>query len=96
MQNDLEAAIDEALDGGPRAEELRAALAAVVQSIDFTRMEEERAETDDERRRLSLRRAELAAAAAQLREEIAIAEFVERSVRMAARRPRLPEMEQED
>jgi hypothetical protein len=95
MDEDTEKAIDEALEGKPRASEL----AEMVGALELRRATFEReraAATTDEQRKIWLQRLkEVGRQIDLLSQEMAITDFVERSVRAAASRPR-PMLDEEE
>jgi hypothetical protein len=89
MDDDLEAAIDEALNGGPRASEI----AGMIEALTGRRETVAAAPAPDDAARVERRHklAELDKQIAYLREDMAISGFVEGQVRVAVTRQLLEE-----
>jgi len=88
MPHETDDAIDQALDGSPRADELAEMVAALeVRRSTFAR-ELESAAGDSARKEWSQRIREVDKQIKILRQEMAISEFVEKSVRVTVNRPR--------
>jgi hypothetical protein len=89
MSEEIEQAIDEALEGKPRAAELSEMISALeLRRQTFQR--EHDAVTSDEQRKIWLQKLkEVDRQINLLRQEMAITDFVERSVRSASMRPRI-------
>jgi hypothetical protein len=90
MDDDLDGAIDEALGGGPRADEIATMVAALEQRRSLVAAErpDEADARADQRRRLQ----DLDRQIGVLREDMAISSFVEGSVRVAVTRQQLEEI----
>jgi hypothetical protein len=87
MPHDTDDAINQALDGNPRAEELAEMVAALeVRRSTFER-ELESASGDADRKEWTQRIREVNKQIAILKQEMAITDFVEKSVKVAANRP---------
>lgn len=82
-------AIDQALEGNPRATELAEMVAALEVRRDTFSRERDAAADEPARREWSQRLREVDKQLDILRQEMAITEFVERSVRVTVNRPRL-------
>jgi hypothetical protein len=82
-------AIDQALEGNPRATELAEMVAALEVRRDTFSRERDAAADESARREWSQRLREVDKQLDILRQEMAITEFVERSVRVTVNRPRL-------
>jgi hypothetical protein len=96
MHNDAEKAIDEALEGKPRSSELAEMVAALeVRRATFGR-ELARAGSEEDRKSWTQRLKEVDKQVELLRQEMAITDFVERSVRSAATRPRMDTDNEDD
>lgn len=91
MDDELDQAIDEALDGKPRAAEIAAMVAALVDRRDAFVRERDGASTPDDQKAWADKVHEVEKQIRLLREEQAITEFVENSVRFTASKPRLDE-----
>lgn len=90
-----ERAVDEALAGDPRADELAEMIAALEVRRATLMRERDAAATEAARKEWMARIREAEKQIALLRQEQAITQFVERSVRAAATRPRVDEEEWE-
>ncbi len=88
-QDDTEHAIDELLEGKPRANELAEMITALESRRAIFQRERESAVGEGKRREWELRLREVDKQIGVLREEQAITTFVENSVRVVANRPRL-------
>ena len=82
-------AIDQALEGGPRANELAEMVAALEVRRETFARERDTATDDAGRKEWSQRVREVDKQIKVLRQEMAITEFVEKSVRVTVNRPRL-------
>jgi hypothetical protein len=82
-------AIDQALEGRPRAEELAEMVAALEVRRDTFVRERDAATDEAARKEWSQRLREVDKQLEVLRQELAITEFVEKSVRVTVNRPRL-------
>jgi hypothetical protein len=89
MSDEVEQAIDEVLQGKPRASELEAMIAALEMRRDTFQRERDSAENADDRKGWEVRLRETESQIATLREELAITEFVENSVRVTINKPSL-------
>jgi hypothetical protein len=96
MHNDTEKAIDEALEGKPRAADLAEMISALGVRRETFEREKAGAHSEEERKGWSQRIKELDRQVLLLKEEMAITDFVERSVRSAATRPRLDTDDEDD
>jgi hypothetical protein len=95
MQDDTEKAIDEALEGKPRSGELAEMIAALEVRRETFERERAAATTDEARKIWAQRLKEVDRQIEMLRQEMAITDFVERTVRSAMSRPR-PTMDEDD
>jgi len=86
-ENELEQAIDIALEGAPRAEQLTAMIDTLRQRRAGLVKELQRTQDPAEKRELQKRIEELDRQVATLNEQRAISHFVEMSVRFSALRP---------
>ena len=93
--DDVEQAIEEILEGKPRAEELAEMIAALEERRATFQREHDDATDEARRKERAARLKEVDKQIALLREEQAITDFVERSVRVAANRPRPGEVDGE-
>jgi outer membrane murein-binding lipoprotein Lpp len=82
-------AIDQALEGGPRADELSAMVAALEVRRETFARERDAATDEAGRKEWGQRIREVDKQIKVLRQEMAITEFVEKSVRVTVNRPRL-------
>jgi hypothetical protein len=88
MDDDTEKAIDEALNGKPRSSELAQMIGALEMRRETFERELQTSDTDEQRKIWTQKMKETDRQIRLLREEMAITDFVERSVRSAATRPR--------
>jgi hypothetical protein len=88
MDNDTENAIDEALEGKPRSGELAEMISALELRRQTFERERKAAAEEEQRKSWTQRINEVDRQIQLLRQEMAITDFVERSVRVAASRPR--------
>ena len=95
MHEDTEKAIDEALEGKPRSGEFAEMVAALEVRRETFERERAGATTDEARKQWAQRLKEVDRQIEMLRQEMAITDFVERSVRSAISRPR-PVMDDEE
>ncbi len=91
MQDDTEQAIDEFLEGRPRAQELAEMIAALQVRRETFQRERDAATTDERRKEWASRIKEVENQIRILREEQAITGFVEDSIRVTVNRTRLEE-----
>ena len=82
-------AIDQVLGGDPRADQLAEMIAALEVRRDTFARERESAQNADERKEWAKRMREVEKQIDILRQEMAITDFVEKSVRVTVNRPRL-------
>ena len=82
-------AIDQVLGGDPRADQLAEMIAALEVRRDTFAREKESALGPDERKEWAKRISEVEKQIDILRQEMAITDFVEKSVRVTVNRPRL-------
>lgn len=95
MQDDTEKAIDEALEGKPRSGELAEMIAALEVRRETFERERAAATTYEARKSWAQRQKEVDRQIEMLRQEMAITDFVERTVRSAISRPR-PAMDDDE
>jgi hypothetical protein len=88
MSEEIDRAIDEALDGKPRASELRAMIAALEPRREMFQRELAAATDPDQVKVWTQKLKEVDRQIELLRQEMAITDFVERSIRSASTRPR--------
>lgn len=89
MNDEVEQAIEEVLQGKPRARELEMMISALEIRRDTFRRERDSTDDPDNRREWEARLQETESQIATLREELAITEFVENSVRVTLNKPSL-------
>jgi hypothetical protein len=89
MNDEVEQAIEEVLQGKPRARELEMMISALEIRRDTFRRERDSTDDPDNRREWESRLQETESQIATLREELAITEFVENSVRVTLNKPSL-------
>lgn len=89
MNDEVEQAIEEVLQGKPRARELEMMISALEIRRDTFRRERDSTDDLDNRREWEARLQETESQIATLREELAITEFVENSVRVTLNKPSL-------
>jgi hypothetical protein len=87
--DDTQEAIDQILEGNPRASELAVMIAALKVRRDTFQRERDAAATPIARKEWAQRMREVDKQIEVLRQELAITEFVEKSVRVTVNRPRL-------
>lgn len=89
MSDEVDQAIEEVLQGKPRARELERMISALEIRRDTFQRERDSTDDPDDRREWEARLRETESQIATLREELAITEFVENSVRVTINRPAL-------
>lgn len=89
MNDEVEQAIEEVLQGKPRARELEMMISALEIRRDSLQRERDATDDPDDRKGWEARLRETESQIATLREELAITEFVENSVRVTLNKPSL-------
>jgi hypothetical protein len=92
MSDEVEQAIEEVLQGKPRARELEMMISALEIRRNTFQRERDSAEDPEDRKGWESKLQETESQIATLREELAITEFVENSVRVTINKPSLDDL----